>query len=186
MIIPWYNQSGFRPVWFSQHPDNSSMQLLSALKKEHFSEGRRMADYTNLLVAIDLSNESDKVIERAIQIASGDISKLSIIYVVEPVTAAYPIDAYAINMSELQEESMRLSAQRLAEIAGKYQISEQRRYTAVGSAASEVRSKANEIGADLIVIGSHGTSGWKLLLGSTANKVLHGAKCDILTVRVDS
>ena len=38
--------------------------------------------------------------------------------------------------------------------------------------------------ADLIVIGSHGRSGWKLLLGSTANKVLHGSHCDILTVHV--
>ncbi len=145
-----------------------------------------MADYENLLVAIDLSDESDKVIERAIQIVSGDINKISIIYVVEPVTAAYPIDAYAINMSELQEESIRLSTQRLAEIASKYNIAEQRRFTAVGSAATEVRNKADETGADLIVIGSHGTSGWKLLLGSTANKVLHGAKCDILTVRVGS
>jgi universal stress protein A len=53
-----------------------------------------------------------------------------------------------------------------------------------GAAATEVRSKAEDIHADLIVIGSHGTAGWKLLLGSTANKVLHGASCDIMTVRV--
>lgn len=143
-----------------------------------------MADYRNLLVAIDLSGESNRVIERALQIAEGDSSLVSIIHVVEPVAAAYPIDAYAINMSELQEESMRLSAQRLAEIAGSYNIPAERRHTAVGSAATEIRSKADETGADLIVIGSHGTSGWKLLLGSTANKVLHGANCDILTVRV--
>jgi universal stress protein A len=54
----------------------------------------------------------------------------------------------------------------------------------VGSAATEIRALAEERVADLIVIGSHGRSGWKLLLGSTANKVLHGAHCDILTVRV--
>jgi universal stress protein A len=37
---------------------------------------------------------------------------------------------------------------------------------------------------DLIVMGTHGQSGLKLLLGSTANSVLHGAGCDILAVRV--
>ena len=54
----------------------------------------------------------------------------------------------------------------------------------LGAPATEVRAKAQELGSDLIVIGSHGRSGWKLLLGSTANKVLHGSHCDILTVHV--
>ena len=38
---------------------------------------------------------------------------------------------------------------------------------------------------DLIVVGSHGRHGLGLLLGATANGVLHGANCDVLTVRVD-
>ena len=79
-----------------------------------------MADYQLLLVAVDLSSESDRVIERALQLAGGNTDRINIIHVVEPVAAAYPIDAYAINMSELQEESMRLSSQRLGEIAARY------------------------------------------------------------------
>ncbi len=38
--------------------------------------------------------------------------------------------------------------------------------------------------ADLIICGSHGRHGLSLLLGSTANAILHGAKCDVLTVRL--
>ena len=38
---------------------------------------------------------------------------------------------------------------------------------------------------DLVVVGSHGYSGVKALLGSTANKVLHGAGCDVYTVRIN-
>jgi len=38
--------------------------------------------------------------------------------------------------------------------------------------------------ADLIVVGSHGRHGLSLLLGSTANAVLHGAPCDVLAVRI--
>ena len=43
---------------------------------------------------------------------------------------------------------------------------------------------AKDIGADLIVVGSHGRYGLALLMGSTANGVLHGATCDVLAVRV--
>jgi len=143
-----------------------------------------MSTYNNLLVAIDLSNESDKVIERARQLADGDAGKLSLVHVVEPVAAAYPIDAYAINMSKLQEEAMTIATERLADIGKAHGIPAERQHALVGSAAVEIRAKAEELGADLVVIGSHGRAGWKLLLGSTANKVLHGAHCDILTVRV--
>ncbi|MBA6354230.1 universal stress protein, partial [Colwellia sp. BRX9-1] len=36
---------------------------------------------------------------------------------------------------------------------------------------------------DLIITGSHGVHGLQLLLGSTCNAILHGAKCDVLAVR---
>lgn len=140
--------------------------------------------YRSVLVAVDLSNESARIIQRALELAGGDVGRLYLTHVVEPVAAAYPIDAYAINMTKLQEEAMAIARQRLASIADKHGIPSDRQLILAGAAATEIRSKAEEIGADLIVIGSHGTSGWKLLLGSTANKVLHGACCDIMTVRV--
>ena len=140
--------------------------------------------YQRVLVAIDLSNESESVINRALELTGDDAGKLFLAHVVEPVASAYPIDAYAINMTKLQEEAMTIAAQRLAGIADKHGIGSERQLVLAGAAATEIRSKAEELGADLIVIGSHGNSGWKLLLGSTANKVLHGASCDIMTVRV--
>ena len=49
----------------------------------------------------------------------------------------------------------------------------------------EIKAQAKEFGADLIVIGSHGRHGLTgMMLGSTANGVLHGSPCDVLTVRV--
>ncbi len=56
----------------------------------------------------------------------------------------------------------------------------------VGRPGSEIRRQAEENDADLIVIGSHGRHGIQLLLGSTANSVLHGAACDVLAVRIGS
>lgn len=143
-----------------------------------------MSTYQNILVAIDLSNESSKVIKRAKKLAGGDCGKLQLVHVVEPIAAAYPIDAYAINISKMQEEAMQIANERLADISKEYGISAEQQHIVLGSAGTEIRTMAKEIGADLIVIGSHGRSGWKLLLGSTANKVLHGSECDILTVHV--
>jgi len=143
-----------------------------------------MGTYNHLLVAIDLSNESSKVIERALSLADGDAAKLTLIHVVEPVAAAFPIDAYAINMSKMQEEATAIATERLMDIGIEHGIPVDRQHIVIGMAAGEIRSKADELKSDLIVIGSHGRSGWKLLLGSTANKVLHGSHCDILTVRV--
>lgn len=143
-----------------------------------------MSTYQKILVAIDLSNESKKVITRAKKLAGGDCAKLHLVHVVEPIAAAYPIDAYAINVSKMQEEAMQIAKDRLADIGKESAIDATQQHIVVGSAATEIRSMAQELEADLIVIGSHGRSGWKLLLGSTANKVLHGSECDILTVHV--
>jgi universal stress protein A len=43
---------------------------------------------------------------------------------------------------------------------------------------------AEEISADLIVLGSHGRHGLAILLGSTARTVLNDAPCDVLAVRI--
>jgi len=143
-----------------------------------------MGTYNHLLVAIDLSNESSRIIERALSLADGDATKLTLMHVVEPVAAAFPIDAYAINMSKMQEEATAIATERLMDIGIEHGIPVDRQHIVIGMAAGEIRSKADELKSDLIVIGSHGRSGWKLLLGSTANKVLHGSHCDILTVKV--
>ena len=54
----------------------------------------------------------------------------------------------------------------------------------VGSVKHEILRFAEEQDCDLIVIGAHGRHGVATLLGSTANAVLHGTKCDVLCVRL--
>ena len=139
--------------------------------------------YNNILVAIDLSNDSQKVIDTAVRMA-GDASKLHLVHVVEPVAAAYSMDIYAVNISELQQEAINFAEQRLERIGNDIGVKSGNAHTLLGAPAPEVRNLASEIGADAIVMGSHGHSGWKILLGSTAIKVLHGATCDVLTVHV--
>lgn len=143
-----------------------------------------MSVYNKIVVAIDLSADSQKVIDTALRVASNDERKLHLVHVVEPIAAAYSMDAYAINLNELQQEAMTIAGQNLGKIGDKLKVPSDQRHILLGSPAVEVRNLAAELKADAIVIGSHGHAGWKILLGSTANKVLHGATCDVLTVLV--
>lgn len=140
--------------------------------------------YNNILVAVDLSKDSLKVIDKAVAAANDDNSNIHLVHVVEPVAAAYSMDIYAVNINELQQEAISMSDQKLKEIAKRLNIDESNVHTLLGAPGPEVRNLAAEVNADAIVIGSHGHSGWKILLGSTAIKVLHGATCDVLTVHV--
>ena len=63
-------------------------------------------------------------------------------------------------------------------------IDDKHHHIVLGKPEVEIHASAKELGADLIVVGSHGRYGLALLMGSTANGVLHGASCDVLAVRV--
>ena len=139
--------------------------------------------YNTVLVAVDLSADSKKVIDTAVRLA-GDTKKLHLVHVVEPVAAAYSMDIYAANVSELQQEAIKFAEERLAALGDEWGLAPGSTHSLLGAPAPEIRALAEEISADAIVIGSHGHSGWKILLGSTAIKVLHGAHCDVLTVYV--
>ncbi|QQS31815.1 MAG: universal stress protein [Acidobacteriota bacterium] len=52
-----------------------------------------------------------------------------------------------------------------------------------GSPVQQIVEKAEEWGADVIVVGSHGRGFWGRLLGSVSNGVVHHAKCSVLVVR---
>jgi nucleotide-binding universal stress UspA family protein len=54
----------------------------------------------------------------------------------------------------------------------------------VGSPAREICEAAKESGADLLVLGSHGSTGWRYFcIGSTAEHVVRAAPCSVLVVR---
>ena len=53
-----------------------------------------------------------------------------------------------------------------------------------GSPNDEIVRIAKQHQVDLIVTGSHARHGLALIMGSTANSVLHHAECDVLAVRI--
>lgn len=142
--------------------------------------------YNKVIVAIDLSDESEKVLARALELVDSQSDKLVLVHAVEPIPAVWGMETYAMDPIELQQRIVDHAHGLLEEIGGKHNIDKANLHTVLGSPGNEIRNIAESQKADAIVIGGHGHSGWKIMLGSTANKLLHGATCDVLTVYVGS
>lgn len=139
-------------------------------------------EYRHILVAVDLTKDSHSILERALQIADRNHAKLSIMHTLEPLGFAYGGDI-PMDLTSIQDQLDDHAKQRLAEIASP-DVAPEDQHVVVGMPDTEIHRFADENDVDLIVVGSHGRHGFALLLGSTSTGVLHGAKCDVLAVRV--
>jgi universal stress protein A len=147
------------------------------------AETTAMNGYTHILVGIDLSNEANQVLERAAQIAGRDGATLSVVHVIEPLSYAYGGDL-PLDFSGIQEEIQRQSLTRMEQVGQKFSVASSQLHIVTGRPEREIHRLAQQIKADLVVVGTHGRHGLALLLGSTANGVLHGTPCDVLAVKV--
>lgn len=143
-----------------------------------------MKDYNHILVAVELTPDCDELpCKKAMSLAQNFESKLSLIHAVEHMSsygAAYGIAAGA----DIEEMLMQNAREEMTKLGNKLQIPSNQQLVKIGPAKLVILEEAERLGVDLIIVGSHGRHGVRLLLGSTANAVLHGAKCDVLAVRI--
>lgn len=142
-----------------------------------------MPNYRCILAAIDLSEEAEAVLDRAVAMASSDNAELHLVHVVEPLNLAYGGDI-PMDFSSVQEQLQTQAEESLHNYAKRANIPTARCHLLSGRPDAQVHELSESLEADLIIVGSHGRKGLALLLGSTANGVLHGATCDVLAVRV--
>ncbi|MDF3931020.1 universal stress protein [Pseudomonas citronellolis] len=140
--------------------------------------------YQHILVAVDLTDECDPVMKRAVALAASAQARLSTVHVVEPMAMAFGGDV-PMDLSMLQQQQFDQAKERMHQFTLSYpQVSIAQSHLVYGQPRQEIHRLAKEQGCDLIIVGSHGRHGLALLLGSTANDVLHGAPCDVLAVRL--
>ena len=151
--------------------------------KENNGKGYNMAEYRHIIAAVDLTEESHHVAKRACALSAAYGSKLSCLHVIEPLSLAYGGDI-PMDLSTIQEQIQETAKLHLAEFAKSLNIAPEDQHLIFGRPETEIHALAKQVDADLIVVGSHGRHGLALLLGSTANGVLHDAPCDVLAVRV--
>lgn len=144
-----------------------------------------MGQYSHILLAADFTPESDRVIQRARALAGTFNCTLSIVHVLEPISIAYGGE-FPVDLGDLHKELEKQAQTQLATLGEQLGVPATNRFLEVGITEKEILRVAKSQGADLIVIGSHGRHGLALLLGSTANAVLHHAEIDVLAVRVST
>lgn len=143
-----------------------------------------MDAYKHILVALDLSNEAPLVAERGQDLARHYNAKMSLIHVVEPVIVDNSYDLMTSLPAELDDSLLERAKTFLTKISNQLKLGDVQQIVTLGSTRSEIFRIVEEQAVDLIVIGTHGRHGVGLLLGSTANAILHGAPCDVHAVRI--
>jgi len=142
-----------------------------------------MSQYQHALVAVELDPKTDMALmKKAKSLTESFGAKLTLVHAVEHMSsygAAYGVAAGA-DIEEMLLENAQESMTKLGSSLG---VSADQQIIKTGPAKVIVLEEAKSRGVDLIIIGSHGRHGLRLLLGSTANAVLHGAKCDVLAIR---
>ena len=142
--------------------------------------------YQHILLATELTEKSQHIEDRAAAIQKMTGAKFSIIHINEFALPITPFGEVAIqyNYGETQELLTNTAKEGLAKLQKRLAIPDAVLVVKEGSISGEIVDYAVEKSIDLIVTGSHGRHGIKMLLGSTANAILHHAKCDVLAVRI--
>lgn len=142
-----------------------------------------MRDYKNILLVVDLSEDSQLVGERAKAIAACYQSQITLLHVVEYVPVE-PMGEALLPTVQIEGELVERAKTRLAELAQKLSLSDSRQMVETGGIKTEIIRAAQRLHVDLIVLGSRERHGLAILLNFTEDTILHAAPCDVLAVRL--
>lgn len=140
--------------------------------------------YDTVLVAIDLSLESEVMLSVARDLVDGEPEKVHVTYVMEPETPSLPIAPYLQGLTDDQSTMIVEAKRRLTEIAERAGIPEDNQRVLIGSPAEAISNEASKLSANLVVIGKHTRTLWGVLYGATGPQVTETVDCDVLTVNI--
>lgn len=142
-----------------------------------------------ILVPVDGSAHARQAIEFAVDWAKGKDAQLHLIHVPEMPSASdlafaerYSVDLTKTRarLEDLGKDVIAQSREIVQSLGGEVAGD----YVAIGNPAKQIVHRAEEMKADMIVMGTRGNSDWKnLLLGSVSHKVMQMAPCTTVVVR---
>jgi universal stress protein F len=164
------------PDVFTTPPDQSLREV-----------ARVMAELTimnKILVCLDASPRAPHVLAAAVDLARRTKAKLTLFRSVGLPPELAHDDVFGVSPNKLVDRLLDTAKEELmrhrADVPdGLVEAVEVR----VGTPWDAICSEAKNLHADLIMIGSHGYSGFDRILGTTAAKVVNHAECSVLVVR---
>jgi nucleotide-binding universal stress UspA family protein len=155
----------------------------------HYTPEITMKTFKKILVPVDFSAHSREAVTTAIKLADRFGASIKMVHVFQPVE--YGVEGSLLYSAEQLnrvcarlEKDLEIETQAAQASAGAVPVSG---VVLHGIISSEIVRCAKEENFDLIVMGTHGRTGFKhLMLGSVAEKVLRTAACPVLTVRAES
>lgn len=142
-----------------------------------------MSLYRRILLVVDLGEQSELIGARARDLAQLLGAELALLHVVEYVPVE-PMGETLLPAVQIEEELVQRATGRLAELAARLDIGSARRQVTAGNIKAEIVRAAQDMKADLIVLGSRERRGPSILVNLTEDTVLHAAPCDVLAVRL--
>lgn len=147
-----------------------------------------LPELDRILVPVDFSEHADLALETGVELARDYGIALDVLYVVEQIT--YPDFYYpaAPSRERMAREVSEKAGERLERRVGEYEKAGEMTVdfdVQVGRPEDRICTRAEEEGADLIVMGSHGRTGLsRVLLGSVTEGVIRRAPCPVLVVKL--
>jgi universal stress protein A len=139
----------------------------------------------HIVAPTDFTPKSEKAIRYAVQLSKLVGARLTLLHVIpEPSALDYSIEGFpGYQVDEWRQEANEKLQEELAKAKLAYDAVDTLMTTALHM-RDEVIRIAKETPADLLVLSTHGYTGWKhLLLGSNAEKILEHAPCPVLVIR---
>lgn len=144
-----------------------------------------MSEYTKILLPVDFSAASEAAARRALSLARGSEIEITALHIVDYVPPGYVAAGLPANMASA-ESVLGRARDYLEDWLEKLELSDVERRVTSGSPKMLIGQLADDLGIDLIVMGTRGERGVARLLGSTTNAVLQHAHCDVLVVHAAS
>lgn len=162
------------------------MKAKPKTERKSVSPPQKLGEIKTLVVPTDFSDESLKALSYARALLNYFPATAHLVYV-HDVDFAYAVPALMSNSPLIATEVVeRRYRKDLAKLAKQFDLSELRaqQHVRIGRAYRDISELASKVGAQLIVIATHGRTGLRrLMLGSTAERVVRHAPCPVLVVR---
>jgi nucleotide-binding universal stress UspA family protein len=134
-----------------------------------------------ILVPVDFSENSKKILDSAGDLAGQFGASLSVVFVVQSFDDYSGFFVPHMPVAKFEEEMVQGAEKKMENFLADHEGIEAK--VVVGDVAEEVVRHAQEAGVDMIIMGTHGYKGLeKVMFGSVAEKVVKTAPCPVLTI----